>query len=234
MTHEEAQALWLLGNDGALDAERHAALDTHMVACVSCRDAVLRLTATDRALHEWGAMLPAAPASLPGAASGAPHPAATMPRPWWPIALAAGLTGIALGFGGGVAASRNTVVDVPTRRVAAPPLAQADGRETFVLMLEEPASQWPPPAPLRRPGYFEWLDSLAARGEYAGGERLSEDEGRYVMPDGTAIVAGERPGCAVNFSGMFLVRARDYDDAVSIARGSPHLQFGGVLVRRVY
>jgi len=226
VTHEEAQALWLLANDGALDADRHAVLDEHMASCAACRSEVDRLVATDRALRVWGAV--AAPAAR------APESTPVTPvagRRWWPVALAAVLAGITLGGVGGFAAGR---ASLPRGTVAVSPPPVADGRGTFVLLLEEPGDRWPPAAPLARPAYFEWMDSLTARNQFAGGERLAEDEGAYVMPDGTTIPAGQRPGCTANFSGLFIVRAADYDEAVRIARGSPHLEFGGVLVRRVY
>jgi hypothetical protein len=38
----------------------------------------------------------------------------------------------------------------------------------------------------------------------------------------------------VNYSGYFVIRAQNYDEAVAIARTSPHLQFGGILVRRTF
>lgn len=85
-----------------------------------------------------------------------------------------------------------------------------------------------------RPGYFEWRDTIAARGQYDGGERLAEDDGWYVAPGGAAVPMKDRAPSAANFSGLFLVRAASYDEAVSIARSSPHAQYGGILVHRTY
>lgn len=221
MTHDEAQALWLLDNDGTLgDAERHA-LRQHLDGCAECQSAVDHMAATDRELRAWGSA-----AVPPGHA--APSVPFQVSRPWIPVALAAALAGITLGSVGGYVAGQRSAEPAP------PAIAGTDTRTSFVLLLEEPASQWPPAAPLARPGYFEWMDSLVANGLYEDGVRLAEDEGWYLGAGGSQAPAGSRPVSAANYSGMFVIRARDYDEAVAIARTSPHLQYGGILVRRTY
>lgn len=222
MTHDEAQALWLLDNDGALDHAQQQALRQHLAGCGECQAAVDRMAATDRELRAWGS------ASLPPDATTSQAPIASG-RPWIPIAIAAALAGITLGSAGGYFAGQRAA-ESPAPTVATAP----DSRPSFVLMLEEPASQWPPAAPLARPGYFEWMDSLVALGHYEDGERLSEDDGWYLGTDGSALPAGSRAPSAANFSGLFVIRARDYDEAVTIARSSPHLRYGGIIVRRSY
>lgn len=221
MTHDEAQALWLLDNDGALGAAEQQALRQHLQGCAACQAAVDRMAATDRELRAWGS------AAVPPSVAGPVAPA-TAPRPWIPVALAAALAGITLGSVGGYVAGQRSAEPAP------PAIASTDARTTFVLLLEEPASQWPPAAPLARPGYFEWMDSLVANGLYEDGVRLAEDEGWYLGTGGSQAPAGSRSASAANYSGMFVIRARDYDEAVSIARTSPHLQYGGILVRRTY
>jgi len=85
-----------------------------------------------------------------------------------------------------------------------------------------------------RSGYLEWRDSLDARGQFLGGERLAEDDGFYVARGGAVLRPAATPARLVNYSGLFLVRAKDYDEALGIAAQSPHLQYGGILVRRAY
>jgi hypothetical protein len=226
VTHDEAQALWLLSDDGALDAARQEALREHLAQCAACRAEVDTLAATDSALRAWGA----AGVTNPGAPV-SPIAAGTV-RPWIPVAIAAAVAGITLGSAGGYLAGVRAGEPAPETTVATTP---PDTRSSFVLLLEEPAAQWPPASALARPGYFEWMDSLTARGQYEDGLRLSEDEGWYIARSGGAAVpAGARTASAANFSGMFVIRARDYDEAVAIARESPHLRYGGVLVRRTY
>lgn len=225
MTHDEAQALWLLADEGAIDPAQRSALQDHLATCSECRVALDSLSAADRALRAWGA------ASLPAPSTPGTPIAPVRSRPWIPVAVAAALAGMTFGsVGGYLAGSRATVT--PTSATATAP---TDTRASFVLLLEEPSSQWPPATALARPGYFEWMDSLMVRGQYEDGLRLAEDEGWYIPRDGaSAIPAGDRPASSGNFSGMFVIRARDYDEAVAIARASPHLNYGGVLVRRTY
>jgi hypothetical protein len=224
VTHDEAQALWLLADEGAIDPAKQSALQDHLAACNECRVAVDSLAAADQALRAWGE------ARLPAPSTPVTPLTPARSRPWIPVALAAALAGITFGsVGGYLAGSR--VAATPVRTATAP----TDTRATFVLLLEEPASQWPPTTALARPGYFEWMDSLMVRGQYEDGLRLAEDDGWYLPREGApAIPAGDRPASSGNFSGMFVIRARDYDEAVAIARASPHLNYGGVLVRRTY
>jgi hypothetical protein len=227
VTHDEAQALWLLSDGGDIDPAQRSALENHLATCNECRVAVESLAAADRALRAWGTASPPAPSTrvTPGA------PARS--RPWIPVAVAAALAGITFGSVGGYLAGSRVAVTPTT--VTATATAPTDTRASFVLLLEEPASQWPPATALARPGYFEWMDSLMLRGQYEDGIRLAEDDGWYLPQEGApAIPAGERPASSGNFSGMFVIRARDYDEAVAIARASPHLNYGGVLVRRTY
>ncbi|HEX9564626.1 MAG TPA: zf-HC2 domain-containing protein [Gemmatimonadaceae bacterium] len=225
MTHEEAQALWLLAGDDGTDPGRRREVESHVASCPACRAEIDRLEATDEALREWGATsMPAPERSAPG------QSVPIGDRPWWPMALAAALAGITLGLAGGFAAGRRG----PERSVVSAPIAALDSLPRFVLMLEEPTGQWPPSGPLMRPGYFEWMDSLVARGQYADGLRLSEDDGWYLPAGGAPMPASARAASSANFSGFFVIRARDYDEAVAIAGGSPHLAYGGVLIRRTF
>ncbi len=229
MTHDEAMVLTLESFDRALTETEREVLQQHLDTCAACRSNAERVRAADSALGAWGAQR----APVPDESPVQRQPPVASPRaPWWPVAAAAAIAGIALGgLIGGAIGSR--IGGSRGREVAAEP--SHSGLPTFALFLEEPAGQWPPHTPLMRPGYFEWMDTLVARGQYAGGERLSEDAGRYLaLGDTIGSADTTRAAAAVNFSGLFLIHARDYDDAVRIARGSPHLRHGGVLVRRTY
>jgi hypothetical protein len=84
-----------------------------------------------------------------------------------------------------------------------------------------------------RPGYVEWRDSLLARDQFIGGDRFSTDGGWYVARGlAQPVESLTTAGGGVNYSGYFVVRARDYAKAVEIAKGSPHLNHGRILVRR--
>jgi hypothetical protein len=224
VNHDEAQTLWLLASEGTLEPGRREALDAHLDGCPECRAAIERLAAADRSLREWGSARMPAPEP-------APLPAPIVSRTWWPVALAAGLAGITIGLAGGFAAGRQ---GGPEPSIPVAPVPAPDSLRQFVLLLEEPVTGWPPSTPLMRPGYFEWMDSLTMRGQFADGIRLAEDEGWYLPAGGTAVPANSRAATSANYSGLFVIRARDYDEAIAIARGSPHLAWGGVLIRRTF
>jgi hypothetical protein len=106
----------------------------------------------------------------------------------------------------------------------------ADDRALFALLLEEPA--WPPPEPIARAGYREWLLALTAARSSGGGRKLTDESGWRVNQDGS-VTRPELGPCPKNLSGWFLIRASNYDDAINWVRRGPHLRHGGVLVRQV-
>ena len=88
--------------------------------------------------------------------------------------------------------------------------------------------------------YGAWSRELAAQGRLAGGEKLADDGGRHVRPNGAARGGGAAvvtDGPYVEgkevVAGYFTVEAPDYDGAVAIASGCPHLAHGWIEVRRI-
>lgn len=73
--------------------------------------------------------------------------------------------------------------------------------------------------------YGAWADRLAAEGQLVTARKLAEDEGRWLNASRRPAV--EPPGVAVG--GFFIVRAESYEEAVLIARESPHLSYGGTI-----
>ncbi len=68
-----------------------------------------------------------------------------------------------------------------------------------------------------------WAQALAVEGRLLGGEKLTDEPGRWVSG---APVADERVRSDV--SGYFVIRAPSYDEAVDLAMASPHVRYGGV------
>lgn len=232
MTHDDILDLAALGFERTLEPAQQEALDDHLRECASCRDEMERMDRAHGALTAWGAMSAPLPLTPSGPPSQSPSAAPGARRvPAWPWLAAASLVGLLAAGGAGFAVGRSS----GQRDIAAASQdPAADAGTIFTLLLEEPASAWPPVDGGMRPGYVAWRDSLAAAGRFAGGARFVPDAGWYVTSAGDALPTGAlasdaRP--APNYSGYFLVRARDYAEAVAIARGSPHLAFGGILVR---
>ena len=163
----------------------------------------------------------------------APTRAAAGPRRWLlprvGFALAASVVLFALGV---LAGARWWPSPAPQQQGA-----RADSPE-FMLVLR------PLPAPDVRelPGaegervreYTAWARE-ARRAGLVGGEKL-KDEARVLRAGGGRldVAAGHESDVGSGVSGYFIVRARDYEHAVSIARDCPHLKHGGTIeVRQI-
>jgi predicted anti-sigma-YlaC factor YlaD len=230
--HEDFLLRATLNLEQALDASAQAELASHLESCAECREEWQRMRVAHGALAAWGAQ-PVPATSVPGAAVPAtPIAAVRASRPTgrgvpWTWLAAASLAGIVLGAGGGFA--------VGTARSAPSPEPIVAARPVYALLLEEPATAWPPTDGGMRPGYVAWRDSLDAAAVFAGGDRFVSDAGWYVSRDGIALPAdgvAEEIRRAPNYSGYFLVYAANDEEAIAIARSSPHLAFGGILLRR--
>jgi hypothetical protein len=231
--HEEMLERAVLNLEQTLTPEEQVALDAHFRECAACREEWARMREAHGALTAWGAESAPQPvphATRPSAPSGGvPRAAPRVPPRVWPWLAAASMLGILAGGGAGFSLGRGAGASSGTTSDAT-----VDARPLFTLLLEEPRTAWPPTDGGMRPGYVAWRDSLDASGVWAGGARFVPDAGWYVAPSGDALPTdafAPEARIAPNYSGYFLVRARDYAEAVAIARGSPHLAFGGILVR---
>ncbi|HEX2095141.1 MAG TPA: YciI family protein [Longimicrobiaceae bacterium] len=126
-------------------------------------------------------------------------------------ALTGGLTGYTIGRG--PADRAPTAATTPS----------APGRGQFLLLLHESPRSSPAPSEAAMATiveeYREWAERLETRGQLVAAEKLSDDGGRWLgttpAPTGGDVV-----------SGFFVVRAKDYEEALRIARESPHLKYG--------
>lgn len=83
--------------------------------------------------------------------------------------------------------------------------------------------------------YIDWRTKAAANGRRVEGHKLRDGEGRLLrgtvgaptMTDGPYAEAKEIIG------GLFLIDARNYDEAVTLASDCPHLDFGTIEIREV-
>jgi hypothetical protein len=80
--------------------------------------------------------------------------------------------------------------------------------------------------------FVAWTDELHRAGKLVAVARLDDDGGRTVR--GALSVDGPYAEGKEAVVGLFVVRARDRDEAVTIARQVPHVPEGGVVeVRRL-
>ena len=83
--------------------------------------------------------------------------------------------------------------------------------------------------------YIDWRNKAASNGRRVEGHKLRDGEGRLLrgklgaptVTDGPYVEAKEVIG------GLFIVEARDYDEAVKLASDCPHLEFGTIEIREV-
>ena len=83
--------------------------------------------------------------------------------------------------------------------------------------------------------YREWLEGIRDSGRYVVSDKLMEDGGKIVSreSEGVMVVDGPYSESKEVVGGFFTIRAKDYDEALSIARESPFLESGPIAVRQV-
>ena len=167
--------------------------------------------------------------------------------PWptrWRVAAAIALLalpggGFAAGYRVGSATGPEaTLVPEVDRAVTPTSLAAAVGPSDFLVLLHgsagadelaEEALSW------RNLQYANWADSLLGTGLLVRADDLSDDNGQGVWANGNED-PGEAwfPGSWAVPTRSYVVKAWDYDQALELARTSPHLAFGGsVTVRQI-
>lgn len=77
--------------------------------------------------------------------------------------------------------------------------------------------------------YQVWTEKMRAEGRLVASQRLSDvrqDPGRTLTGAGDDFAVTDRPLPETKevVGGFYQIRARDYDEAVKIARGCPHLR----------
>jgi hypothetical protein len=77
--------------------------------------------------------------------------------------------------------------------------------------------------------YIAWRRRIEAEGKYVASNKLKDEGGRHVsMRNGQArVVDGPYAEAKEVMGGYFVINAADYDEAVEISKGCPHLKYGG-------
>jgi len=77
--------------------------------------------------------------------------------------------------------------------------------------------------------YVAWRNKIKNEGKYVGSNKLKEEGGRRVsMRNGDArVVDGPYAEAKEVMGGYFIVDAANYDEAVEISKGCPHLKYNG-------
>ncbi len=107
----------------------------------------------------------------------------------------------------------------------APDVTEIRAGSDYILLVrgDEPDRRFPEAQLVAE--YRAWANDLASRGALVGGEKLADDSGRWVSTTERSAEELSRS----NVSGFFLIRASSYEEAVGLARQSPHVAYGGIL-----
>jgi len=82
--------------------------------------------------------------------------------------------------------------------------------------------------------YSNWASELRRQGLKVNGEKLKPTGQVLRAVDGSAISAAALNSDQNTIAGYFVITARDYDQALEIARSCPHLNYGGFIeVRQI-
>ena len=73
--------------------------------------------------------------------------------------------------------------------------------------------------------YIAWMEQKAEAGIYQGGHKLTDDSGKTVSSNNGTVEVHDSPFAELPevLGGVMIVEAEDYDAAVELARGHPHL-----------
>src|SRR5439155_16410639 len=80
--------------------------------------------------------------------------------------------------------------------------------------------------------YATWGQQMGQSGKMVAGHKLTEDGGKKLPKGAGAAMAVDGPYAETKevVGGYFVLRAKDYAEAVGLAEGCPHHQFGRIEV----
>jgi len=198
-----------------LDAVTAGELDAHLQECSACAEEERRLR---ELWHEASAELPAPSPELLvrfGRRLERRRPLRWGTRVLQAVAavllVAAGTVGGRLVLGGG---------DADTGLAA----ALGAGDSEFMLLIRAIGMEQAPSNDQLVAEYGQWARDLAAEGRLVSAEEFAS---RSAWVSEVSRPLEERARAPIE--GFFLIRARNYDEAVALARGHPHVGYGGTI-----
>jgi hypothetical protein len=198
-----------------LDAATAGELDAHLRTCTECAEEAQRLRELWR---DASAEVPAPSSELLvrfGRRLERRRPSAWRTRI---LQAAAAVLLVAVGTVGGQLLLGGGEGDVGVAPVI------ASGNPEFMLLIRATGMEQAPPNNQLVAEYGQWAHDLAAEGRLVSAEELASTTA-WVSDAPRSLEERER----APIEGFFLVRARDYDEAVALARGHPHVGYGGTI-----
>jgi hypothetical protein len=109
----------------------------------------------------------------------------------------------------------------------------------YMLLLHDSGTMPPDLGPEEIQGiiqrYIDWRRRVAGNGRQVSGHKLRDGEGRLLRGrlGAPTVIDGPYAEAKEIIGGLFIVEARDYDEAVSLASDCPHLEFGTIEIREI-
>lgn len=108
--------------------------------------------------------------------------------------------------------------------------------EFLIAIHRDLSSKYPSPGPEQMKEsvteYEEWVNGIAKRDRLLALPRNWDDGGRVISTAAKVHVGPYAEG-VISIGGVILVRARDYDDAVEMARQCPMIRYGAIVEVRM-
>jgi hypothetical protein len=82
--------------------------------------------------------------------------------------------------------------------------------------------------------YVAWSARMQSQGRLVGSNKLADQDGRVLRRERDRLTVKDGPFVETKevVSGYYVIRARDYDEAVELCRDHPHLEFSGPIELR--
>lgn len=114
------------------------------------------------------------------------------------------------------------------------PAVNPTSKPEFLLLLRNSPSEVPIRSDTdelnRVREYSAWSRNSSLEGAVLDGEKLTDDARSLKFVEGQPVVSiADAETRATAIAGYFLIRARDYQEAIAIAESCPHAKYGGTI-----
>lgn len=104
-------------------------------------------------------------------------------------------------------------------------------QEFLIVIYRDLTSKNPVPTPEQMKEAFKpyqnWIAGIASNNRLAAPPKRWDVSGRVITA--TSIEEGPYAGNKISFGGLLLIKAKDYDEAVAIAKECPIIKYGAVV-----
>lgn len=83
--------------------------------------------------------------------------------------------------------------------------------------------------------YGAWGMKMAQEGRMVGGHKLTEEGGKKLDRKGGSVAVTDGPYAEAKevLGGIYILKAKDYAEAVELAKTCPHMEYGRIEVREL-